>query len=485
MKAKYSFIVVILLFFTLGCKNSKALISNKKIQDEVEADAKKYVPTSFSGNTFGDSTTLADIKWKDYFADQNLITLIDSALKNNQELNITLQEIEVARNEARARKGEYLPQAGLMLGAGVDKTPEFTRNGSVEHNLNIEHNKAFPEPLGDFMIGAYFSWEIDIWKKLRNARSSAVSKYLATIEGKNFTVTNLVAEIADSYYELLALDNQLDIVTKFIQIQTDALSVVKTQKEAARVSQLAVNRFEAQLVHTQNLQYDIKQKIVATENKINFLVGRFPQPVIRSSGNFKELQIDNALIGFPVTVLQNRPDIRQAEQELIAAKLDVKVARAEFYPTLGIKANLGMQAYNPRVWFDPKSLLANLIGDLVAPLINRNAIWAHYNGAKAKQLQALYVYQQTIVKACNEISTQYASVQNSRSSFETKSREADLLTQSVTISNDLFSSARADYMEVLLTQREALETRMELTEVKLKQLNSKVGIYKALGGGWR
>jgi NodT family efflux transporter outer membrane factor (OMF) lipoprotein len=485
MKAKYSLIVVAILFSTLGCKNSKVLLSNKKVQDEVEADAKKYVPTSFQDNTNGDSTSLADIKWRDYFSDANLATLIDSALKNNQELNITLQEIEIARNEARARKGEYLPQAGLMLGMGGEKTPEFTRNGAVEHNLNIEHNKAFPEPLGDFMVGAYFSWEIDIWKKLRNARSSAVSRYLGTIEGKNFTVTNLVSEIADSYYELLALDNQLDIVSKFIKIQSDALGVVKTQKEAARVSQLAVNRFEAQLAHTQNLQYDIKQKIVETENKINFLVGRFPQTVVRSSSNFMDISADSAFIGFPVQVLQNRPDIRKAEQELIAAKLDVKVARAEFYPTLGIKANLGMQAYNPKVWFDIKSLLASLVGDLVAPLINRNAIWAHYNGAKAKQLQALYEYQQTIVKACNEIATQTASVKNAKSSFETKSKESDLLTQSVTISNDLFSSARADYMEVLLTQREALETKMELTEVKLKQLTSKVGIYKALGGGWK
>lgn len=485
MKTRYSLVFVAMLFFTLGCKNSKVLISNKKVQDEVQADAKKFVPTKFNENESGDSTSLADIKWRDYFADANLAALIDSALKNNQELNITLQEIEVARNEARARKGEYLPQAGLRLGAGVDKTPEFTRNGAVEHNLNIEHNKAFPEPLGDFAVGAYFSWEIDIWKKLRNSRSSAVSRYLATIEGKNFTITNLVAEIADSYYELLALDNQLEIVNKFITIQSDALEVVKTQKESARVSQLAVNRFEAQLAHTQNLQYDIKQKITATENKINFLVGRFPQPVVRSSANFNDMQISDSKIGFPVQVLQNRPDIRQAEQNLIAAKLDVKVARAEFYPTLGIKANLGFQAYNPRVWFDWKSLLANLVGDLVAPLINRNAIWAHYNGAKAKQLQALYEYQQTIIKACNEISTQVASVKNSKGSYETKSKESDLLTQSVTISNDLFSSARADYMEVLLTQREALETKMDLTEIKLKQLTSKVGIYKALGGGWK
>src|SRR5690606_15415979 len=188
----------------------------------------------------------------------------------------------------------------------------------------------------DFGIGVYASWEIDVWKKLRNAKKAAVSRYLSSVEGRNFMVTNLISEIAESYYELMALDNLLDIVERNIEIQGSALQTVKQQKEAAKVTQLAVNRFEAQLLNTKNLQYEIRQRIVETENKINFLVGRFPQPITRDSESFENLPIGPVQEGIPSQLLENRPDIRQAELELMAAKLDVKVARANFYPSFKI-----------------------------------------------------------------------------------------------------------------------------------------------------
>jgi len=479
-KSRYSLVaIIVLMLVVLGCNSSKTTL-----QDEVINDGKKYSPASFSDTT-KDTVTIADVNWKKVFSDPNLVALIDTALKNNQELNITLQEIQIAKSEARVRTGEYLPQAGLELGAGMEKPGEFTRDGAVEKQLEVQPGKAFPEPLGDFMIGAYFSWEVDIWKKLRNSKKAAVYRYLASIEGKNFMITNLVAEIAGSYYELVALDNQLEIINKNIEIQSSVLNVVKQQKDAGRVSQLAINRFDAQLLNTQNLQYDIKQQIVETENKINFLVGRFPQPVVRDAATFNDIELDSVYIGIPAQLLENRPDIRKAEQELVAAKLDVKVAKASFYPSLSIRANVGMNAYNPGVWFNPQSLLFNLLGDIVAPLINRNALKANSMSANAKQVQAAYNYQQTILKAYTEVVNQLSGIRNYTSSYNTKSKEVEILNQSVTISNNLFSSARADYMEVLLTQREALQSRMELVEIKLKQMNSKVGVYKALGGGWK
>lgn len=474
-RVSFSVIIVVLLFTGAGCKSSKIIVR----------DENKTVPAQFNGTTSTDSTNTADIKWKTIFSDPYLVSLIDSALVNNQELNIVSQELAITKNEAKAKKGEYLPTAGLKLGAGLDKPGEYTRDGAVEKHLEIQPGKENPEPLGDFMVGGYFSWELDIWKKLRNSKTAAVSRYLASIEGRNFMVTNLVSELAQSYYELIALDNQLDIINQNIQIQTNALDVVKQQKDAARVSQLAVNRFEAQLLNTQNLQYDIRQQIVVTENRINFLVGRFPQRVERNTTSFNTMQLDSIFIGVPGQLLANRPDIRQAEQELVAAKLDVKAARANFYPTLSLNANIGFQAINPSVWFNPQSILYNLVGDLIAPLVNRNAIKAAYGSASAKQLQSVYKYEQTILNAYTEVVNELADIDNTTKSLTTKSKEVELLNQSVTISNNLFLSARADYMEVLLTQREALQSKMELIEIKLNQLNSKISIYRALGGGWK
>ncbi|OYQ35104.1 RND transporter [Flavobacterium cyanobacteriorum] len=442
------------------------------------------VPASYNGSQ--DTANTAKLVWTEYYKDPNLNMLIETALKNNQELNITLQEIEISKNEISARKGEYLPFVGLRAGAGAEKVSRNTPQGALERNVEIIPEKENPEPLGDFSVGAFANWEIDIWKKLRNAKKAAVSRYLSTVEGRNFMVTNLVSEVANSYFELLALDNQLDIIKQNIEIQNNALEIVKLQKQSARVTELAVKRFEAQVLNTKSLQYDIQQKITEMENRINFLVGRFPQPVVRSSASFTTFVPNTVGAGLPSQLLQNRPDIKQAEFDLAASKLDVKVARARFYPQLGISANIGYQAFNARYLLNtPESLMYSLAGDLMAPLINRNAIKATYYSANAKQIQAVYNYERAILNAYIEVANQLSNISNLEKSYDFKSKEVDALIKSVEISNDLFSSARADYMEVLLTQRDALESRFDLIETKKMQLNAMVNVYRALGGGWK
>lgn len=469
---KYAAVALILLP-VWGCKLFKEPIKTEN----------KNVPASY--NNSQDTVNSANINWRLYFTDPNLIALIDTALKNNQELNITLQEIQIAQNEVKARKGEYLPNAGIKLGAGLDKAAEYTRDGAVEKNLPIREHQKFPDPLGDFNLGVFFSWELDVWGKLRNAKTAALHRYLGSVEAKNFMVTNLVSEIANSYYELESLDNQLDIIKQNIDIQQNAFQIIKQQKDAARVTQLAVNRFQAQLLNTQNRQYEIQQQIVETENRINYLVGRFPQPVVRNSIGFNGMVFDSISQGIPSQLLENRPDIRQAEQELIAARLDIKSAKASFFPQFRISAAAGFQAFNPAVWFQPQSLLYSFFGDMIAPLVNRNALVANYKSSRAKQVQAVYKYEQAILKGYTEVVNQLAGVDNYSKSYNTKANEVDILNQSISVSGNLFKSARADYAEVLLTQREALDSRMELIEIKKKQLSAEINIYKALGGGWK
>lgn len=430
-----------------------------------------------------DTANVATMRWSAYFKDPYLVALIDTALQNNQELNIALQEIEMSKNEIMARKGEYLPFLNMGGSAARVKEGKYTWNGLSEEDLKANPDKA-PRYFGDFMAATYFSWELDVWKKLHNAKKSAAIKYLASVEGRNFVVTNMIAEIASSYYELVGLDNLLVTLQQNIELQKNALQLVKLEKEAAKVTQLAVNRFEAQLLNTTNLQYEIRQRIVEAENRINFLTGRFPQHITRNTADFNNLTNDPIFAGIPSQLLANRPDIRQAELELAAAKLDVSVAKANFYPSFSLKAGLGFQSYNPLYLIRPESILYNLGGDLVAPLINKNAIKASYYNANARQIQLAYQYEQSILNAHIEVVNQLSKMENFTKSYETKAREVDILTQSIVISNNLFRSARADYIEVLLTQREALESRIDLIEIKLKQLEAKVNIYKALGGGW-
>lgn len=450
----------------------------------VEKNANKSTPKSF--NNSQDSTNTAKTKWKDYFTDPNLASLIETALSNNQELNITLQEIEISQNEIKAREGEYLPFVRLGGGAGVEKVSRYTSKGASDDMSEIKPGKRTPEILPDVYFGASASWEIDIWHKLRNARKVAVMNYLASIEGKNFLVTNIVSEIANSYYELMALDNQLEIVQKNIGILNSALSIIKQEKEAAKVTELAVRRFEAEVFKAQSLQYEIQQKIVETENRINFLVGRFPQRVQRDSQQFHSLVPDKILAGLPSQLLENRPDVRQAELKLEAAKLDISVARANFYPSLGLSAFVGIRAFNPLLLANiPAALVSSLAGDMIGPLVNKRAITATYKNASAKQIQAVYDYERTILNAYIEVTNQLSNIDNLEKNYAMKSKQVEALTKSNDISLKLFTSARADYMEVLLTQRDVLDSRIELVETRMKQMNALVNTYRALGGGWK
>ena len=477
------------IYKVLGAAGLALAVAACKTPELVVKNESRNVPASYftaTATARPDSATTARVPWRQFFTDPNLQRLIETALQNNQELNITLQEIEIARNEIRARQGEYLPFVRLGARAEAEKVGRYTLQGATEEQVNIQENRRTPDPLTNFQLGAFATWEVDIWHKLRNAKKAAAIRYLATVEGKNFMVTNLIAEIANSYYELLAYDNQLAIVQQNIGIQSNALELVKLQKEAARTTELAVKRFEAQVQHTRALQFKLQQSIVETESRLNYLAGRYPQPVARNAQSFNDLRPLTIQAGSPAQLLANRPDIRQAEQQLAAAKIDVLVARANFYPSLGLSGGIGLAAFTPSLLVStPQSMLYALGTDLAAPLFNRNGIKTAYYNANALQTQAVYRYEQRVLNAYVEVSNQVASISNLAQSYDAKAKEVAALNQSVEISNSLFRYARADYTEVLFTQREALESKFDLIETRMQQLNASVDVYRALGGGWQ
>lgn len=422
----------------------------------------------------------AQKKWGEIFSEPELRALIEDSLKNNQELNIQMQEIIIANTEVSAKKGEYLPKVDAGVGLGLEKVGERTSQGVSDEAHDV------PEHLANYTFGLKASWEIDIWKKLRNATEAAKNRYLASIEGRKFIVTQLVAEIANSYYELIALDNRLEVLERNIAIQKDALEVVKLQKIAARVTQLAVQRFEAEVLKNQSLKFDLQQQRVQAENRINFLVGRFPGPVKRNPARFAEPPSAAIQAGVSSQLLENRPDVKQAQLQLEAAKLDVKATKAMFYPALSIEAGVGYESFNAVHLLDtPQSLLYNLAGNLTAPLLNRAAIKAQYRTANAIQVQAVFNYERAILRAFTDVANGFAMIENLKKSYEFEAQQVKLLTESIEVSNVLFQSARADYMEVLLTRRDSLDAEMDLIETKLKQMQAVVDIYQALGGGWR
>ncbi|MCA9181844.1 MAG: TolC family protein [Planctomycetales bacterium] len=426
----------------------------------------------------------AQVAWNRFFDDPCLTSLIGQALSGNQELLILTEDIQIAANEVRARRGAYFPFVTLGAGAGLEKPSLFTPGGAVEDQLSVLPGKGFPEPLPDFLTAANLTWEIDIWRKLRNARDAASLRYLGTADGRNYMVTRMIAEVADNYYQLLALDNRLMILDKTIELQQASLTTAELMMQAARGTELAVQRFQAEVRKNQSEKLIIQQQIVEAENRINFLLGRYPQPVERPNVDYIDMNLHALSVGVPAQLLQNRPDIRQAERELQAAGLDVKVARARFYPSLGISAGVGYRAFNTKYLLtSPESLIYNVAGDLVAPLFNRAAIKADYLTANAMQLQAVYNYQRTILNAYTEVVNHIAKVENYRQSIEIKKNQLEALVGSVDTATKLFQSARGEYLDVLLSQRDMMEARMVLVETKQEQLAAIVNAYQALGGG--
>jgi len=436
------------------------------------------VPDTFGAP--GDTRNSGLIPWREFFEDAPLVGLVDAALQHNQELNIAIQETVVANAEIMARRGEYLPKVGFGVDTGSERVGKFTSQGQSDERTGIGPN------LPKYQPALYASWEIDVWGRLRNLAKAASHRYLASLEGRNFMVTRLVSEIASGYYELLALDRQLQIITDNIKLQEKAVELARAQFEAGRATSVAPARFEATLRAMQSSQYRIQQRIVETENQLNFLAGRFPTRIERSRTNFLDRKPTAMAVGVPAELLANRPDVRQTELELAAAGLDVDAARKAFYPSIGIESVVGFQTFDAtKLVNTPDSLLLGLVGKAFTPLLNRRGITADYNSANSREIQAVLHYERAVLTAFVEVSNRVSLTRNLSQGYKLKEQQVDRIAQSVDISTELFNLNRAEYLEVLTARHELLDSQLELVEMKQQQMVATVTLYQALGGGWR
>ena len=447
-------------------------------------DPAPIIPNEFSGTaTVGSS---AELTINEFFDDPVLTQLLVEGLAQNQELKIRNQEVEIARNEILSRRGAYLPFVGLGARGGFERTSKFTPLGAAEDQLTTPTGGRFNDPLTNTRLSADFAWHVDIWKQYRNAQAAAQERYIVAVEDRNFLVTRIVAEISERYYELAALDQRLRYLDQTIELQQKSLAAARLLKEAARGTELGVQRFLAEVRKNESQRLIVRQNIIETENRINFLAGRYPQAVERQKWNFINLDSRVLQVGIPAEMLRNRRDIIAAEREVAASGLDVLVAKANFYPKLDIRGSVGFEAFNPRYLFDPGAFIAGTAGELVAPLVNRKAIQAEYLNANARQLQAVYNYQRTVLNAFTEVVNRMAKVENYRQSVAIKQEQVKALEEYVSIATDLFLGAQpgAEYMDVLFAQRDLLEARTVLIETKQQQLSAIVNAYQALGGGY-
>ncbi|HVZ34544.1 MAG TPA: TolC family protein, partial [Polyangiaceae bacterium] len=307
------------------------------------------LPSAFAGQAAVAGTQARD--WRRYFADGPLIGLIGSAVQHNPDQLIALQRIDAASAALQGAKGALWPKVTLGAGASLRRFGDYTMDGAGNAVTDIRPGERVPEHLPDFSVGLQSSWEVDLWGKLRDQRDSALAAYLASIEGKKLVTTRLVAEVAADYFELVAVDHRREVLAQTVARQEEALEVVRLQKQVGKANELAVRQFEAQLASTRALEVAAHERVQVLENQLNLLLGRLPQPLQRTP-DAQLVEVGRGVsAGVPAQLLENRPDIRQAELLVEAARCDLKAARAAFFPRLDISAGAGYQAFNPRFLF--------------------------------------------------------------------------------------------------------------------------------------
>jgi outer membrane protein, multidrug efflux system len=477
MKNIILFIALSMLY--VSCKSSEKLVKQSSIS----------VPGNFQQDS--DTLSISDLKPRSFFSDEKLNQLIDTALANNYDLHIAIQRVEVAKASFRERKFIWLPSLDLTSGVGARKFGDYTIDGvgnyDTQFSTNLSPNQQIPAPaIPDYMIGFQSNWEIDIWGKLRNLKKAAYFKYLESAEAKKAVQTSMIAQVAQLYYTLVSLDLELKIVRDNINLQQQVMEMVMIQKEGGRANELAVKQVRAQWFNTRTFAELLEQEIVSTENQLNALLGRFPQKIERTNILTRQAFLSEIKTGVPSKMLLNRPDIRATEMGLLAAQADVKAARAAFFPTIQLNAFMGIQAFRGSVLFSlPASLAWQVGGGLLQPIFNRSRLKSNFRAKKAEQLMALYQYEKSIVESFNEVITVLNKIENFRSIIDLKAEEVNLLKEAIIISQDLYKTGNANYIEVITAQKNVLEEEINLIRYKREQLIGTIDLYRALGGGWK
>ena len=476
----YKLYTLILLFaMAAGCKNYKAVT--------IKSD--KTLPAMFEKPAI-DTVTIAALPSKNFFADAFLTRLIDTAFKSNLDMQATMQRVEMAAAGFRYNKSLLLPTVNLNVSAGADRFGAYTMNGVGNYDSNLSPNlnskQQIPTtPTPDLFAGVRSSWEVDLWGKLKNQKQAALARYLATQSGYRLIATELTAQIAANYYELLALDSELSIIKKNITLQESALEIVQIQKLGGRATELAVQQFVAQLAYTKGLQYEVSQQITETENAIRLLTGSFNRVIPRDSSIITLAEPRQLNTGIPTQLLLNRPDIRQAELVLTALNADIRSARAAFFPALTINAYGGYNAFSGALLFNPASAVYGIVGGLTAPLLNRKRVKADYEYKVAEAKAALYDYQKTIIGGYQEVMNSLRGMDNFRRYYQFKQEEVTALNNAVSVSRDLYLVGRATYLEVITAQKNVLDAELQLAVTKKNIFLNEVNLYRSLGGGWR
>ncbi len=421
-----------------------------------------------------DSVSFASVSYKDLFTDEYLKGYIEKGLENNLDIRIALQNINAAEAYVKQGKMGYFPT--LNASATATRTARNSENG--------QFGSFFTEPYNQFDITGALSWEADIWGKIRSNKRASDASYLQTVAAHKAVKTDLVANIAATYYQILALDQQIKVTEETIINRSKSLETIKDLKEAGQANQVGVDQTAAQLYSAQSQLLDLKNSLFIAENSLSLLLGEEPQSYPRSTLEDQTLANEMKL-GVPSLLLRNRPDILQAEYALVNSFELTNVARSKFYPSITLSASSGFQSLELDNWIDSSSIFANLVGGLTQPIFNGRKVRTAYEVSKANQEQALLNFKKTLLVAGKEVSEALYDYNISLEKETYISKQVVALRRAEDNSQELLNSGYLTYLDLLTARENALNAELNLVSNKLSQLSTTVELYRSLGGGWQ
>jgi len=459
LKLKKSFILLFgLIIFLSSCKilqpyKQPDIISQEKLFRDLAAN---------------DSTNIANIPWRSLFTDKLLQNLIEEAINNNPDLQIAVARMKKADANLRQSKSAFFPTLNSFADASYQKNDAIVSGAPALYQLY-----------------GVTSWEADVWGKLRSSKHAYLSLFLESEAYKRAVQTQLIANVAVSYYSLLALDAKLQVTEKTIEYRNSDVQTIKLMKDNDLVTGADLVQSQANLYSAKVTIPEIKQSIYEAENALSVLLGRNPGPIVR--GSLAEQEITASLkTGIPAQLLANRPDVQEAEYQFRYGFEMTNMARKYFYPSLTITATGGFTSTDLSQMFNASSVFWSIVGGLTQPVFNQGQNRQRLRVARANQEEYLIAFKRTLLTAGEEVANALHGYQNATEKISLRASQIEYLQKSVDYTMELLKyTSFTNYTDVLTSEVNLLSAQLNSINDKLQQLQSIVSLYQSLGGGWK
>ena len=475
IKTKYS-VVPLLALVAASCVTPK-------VAELKQAKALPEIHTATSEN----KKDFEKLLLRSYFSDNHLLALYDQAVTANPDYLIAQQHIEIANGFLKQSKRNRLPSLEVGVKASGNRYGDFTMEGVGNYDTNLSPNITEAQKINrnftpNYWLGVQSSWEADVWGRLKNQSLAAQKRFLASQEGLKMLKIDLFTNIAMLYYELVKLDNNLTIYQENYRLQLRAYEITAAQRTVGKATELAVQQLKAQNKNIEAEIEHLKVDIIAVEKALRTLTGSYEGTIVRGtqllSSNFEVL---NTTI--PVTdIIHSRPDVLANYYELEASRANAKAAKAAFYPRLQLEGSLGYNAFSTPALFNPGSLATQVLGGLMAPVFQKGQLKYEFAVANSEQEIAFLNYQKSVTAAFNELQAVLKQIEIYERVLQLKREEVNHLNKAIEVSNDLYATGYANYLELINARKNKLQADLDLLRYQEENTRNNILLFKALGG---